>query len=182
MSFPVVVALTFAFALSLTVSWVRERRRRMWLERATIGLLVICVAGGFATLSAQSRKITETQKQSTQETVERRDQTCRLFEGDHLKDVQDLTRTYERLPKALDFYLRVSPKAFRPFLQASIMADLKRLEDEASVDSAPDFCDLPGERAEKLWLRSHGKQGAPPVGLPEPDPKIPQRPAGIPPG
>ena len=52
---------------------------------------------------------------------------------------------------------------------------------QARTDVAPDFCDEPGAKAEKLWRDSHGKQGAPPVGLPEPDPVVPQRPAGIPP-
>ena len=96
------------------------------------------------------------------EQTERRNQTCTLNEGDHLQDVTELRRTYKRLPQALEFYLETAPERLRPFLRNAIASDLVRLEKEARIDAAPQFCDEPG------------------IGLPEPDPVIPKRPKGLP--
>jgi hypothetical protein len=95
------------------------------------------------------------------ETSERRNQTCKWFEGDHLEDVKDLKRTYARMPEALAFYTAAAPNSLRPFLKSIIAADLARLEKEAMVDAAPEYCDESG------------------IGLPEPDPVIPERPKDL---
>jgi hypothetical protein len=94
------------------------------------------------------------------EGAQRRDQSCRLFEADHLADVQRLKRTYEYLD-------RLPVREYGSTLTREIVRSLPTLEDEARADSAPDFCDEPGAKAEKA--------GADPVGLPEPDPFIPKR-------
>ena len=84
------------------------------------------------------------------ESAERRDQTCNLFETDHLQDVRQLRATYR--------YLAGLPleERTRPLTQA-VLQGLPQLEREARADPAPDFCDEPF------------------VGLPEPDPVIPKR-------
>lgn len=91
------------------------------------------------------------------EGADRRDQSCRLFEGDHLADVQRLMRTYAYLERQS----RTSD------LTSEVVRGLPELEQEARVDTAPAYCDEPGAKAEKA--------GADPVGLPEPDPKVPAR-------
>jgi hypothetical protein len=95
------------------------------------------------------------------ETSERRSQTCTWFEGDHLDDVQQLRRAYKRIPEALEFYLEAAPKRLHPFLVGAVTSDVERLEAEARVDAAPEFCDEES------------------VGLPEPDPVIPKRPKNL---
>jgi hypothetical protein len=84
------------------------------------------------------------------DSTERRDQMCQLFEADHLADVNRLERTYRFLssPAARDD---------EALLQVALV-ELPELEREARVDSAPDFCDEDG------------------LGLPEPDPVVPDRP------
>lgn len=88
------------------------------------------------------------------EQFERRDQSCRLFEGDHLADVQSLEKTYEYLGA-------LTPEERKTTLNKTILNGLAEQEREAKVDSAPDFCDKPN------------------TGLPEPDPVVPTRPPSI---
>lgn len=84
------------------------------------------------------------------EASERRDQNCELFEADHLDDVKRLRGTYR--------YLMLPVAEQEPTLTKLVFAQLPMLEREASADQAPAYCDEEG------------------VGLPEPDPKVPERP------
>jgi hypothetical protein len=129
-------------------------------------------------LSNQNSKIIDrieaVQAQTAREGVDRRNQICLSDEREHLNAVERLDRTYRYL-------VRLTVKQFDEPINSAIFQQLPDLEDEAMTDQAPDFCDEPGEEQEKLWRQSGGERGAPPVGLPEPDPDVPQRPAGIPP-
>lgn len=91
---------------------------------------------------------------ATGEADKRRDQTCRLFEGDHLQDVKQLRDTYRYLGA-----LRPSERA--QTINVFVLRNLPQLERAARIDSAPAYCDEPG------------------VGLPEPDPVVPKRPRSI---
>lgn len=88
------------------------------------------------------------------EGVERRDQSCRLFEGQHLADVRRLRRTYRYL-------LSLSATEREMALNQFVLRSLPQTEREARLDRAPDYCDEPG------------------VGRSEPDPVIPHRPAQL---
>jgi hypothetical protein len=140
------------------------RFRRIW--RDIFPFIALAFAAWAVYLSAQRLDevervadiALELQITTDRESAERRDQMCRLFEGDHLQDITELRRTYERMPRALEFYKRITPPRLQPFVIGTVMADLRRLEQEAHVDSAPDFCD------------EHD------VGLAEPDPVVPERP------
>jgi hypothetical protein len=81
------------------------------------------------------------------EGADRRDQSCRLFEADHLADVEQLKRTYSYLDR------QTVPSE----LTREIVRRLPELEREARIDGAPAYCDEPG------------------VGLKEPDPVLPPR-------
>ena len=116
-------------------------------------------------------KLTQADHQRDLDRLAARNQTCLLNERDHLEDVKLLRRTYARIPQAVRFYLETSPPHLRPFLLNAIRTDLERLEKEARTDQAPAFCDEPGVEAER--------EGADPVGLPEPDPVIPTRPPAV---
>jgi hypothetical protein len=93
----------------------------------------------------------------TSETRGRRDQACRGLELGHRQEVRQLRRTYR-------FYLD-PPPSFRDLLSNPLVAQQLR-EDERAAQSdqdqygvfVPKYCDEPG------------------VGLPEPDPKVPERP------
>jgi type II secretory pathway pseudopilin PulG len=152
---------------------------RLMSVLAVVGALVAIVFAvvGFSKADAANEKnaeaITQAERAATHarrlavrlemEGRDRRDQTCTLNERDHLQDVRALRRTYARLPEALDFYEQIAPnEGFRQFLRSAVAADTQRLEKEARVDRAPEFCDEPG------------------YGLPEPDPVIPERPEGLP--
>lgn len=81
----------------------------------------------------------------------RSDQTCELFETDHLQKVQSLRRTYKYLAQ-------LTPEEASQPLNRFIITILPQNEQEAVIDRAPEYCDEPN------------------IGLPEPDPKIPDRP------
>jgi hypothetical protein len=119
-------------------------------------------------------RIETVQAQTAREGVDRRNQICLSDEREHLNAVERLERTYRYLAG-------LTLKQFGSPINQAIFQQLEDVEDEAMTDQAPEFCDDPGVKAEKLWRESGGERGAPPVGLPEPDPRVPQRPAGIPP-
>ena len=83
------------------------------------------------------------------------DQFCRLAEQDHKTDVDRLTEIYT--------YLDALPRSQydAPINQFVINSTLTTRETEAYNDKAPPLCDRPG------------------LGLPEPDPVIPDRPADL---
>jgi hypothetical protein len=180
MTLGVAVLFAAAFLVALGVAWTRERRRRERLERATLALLVICVAGGFVAISDQNRDIEQTQQDIKQtqarverETRQRRHQICLGDEREHLAAVNRLERTYAYL-------VELDPERPLSLLNQAILRQLPDIENDARTDQAPAFCDLPGEEVETLWRRTHGKRGSPPVGLQEPDPELPERPASLP--
>lgn len=90
----------------------------------------------------------------------RSDQACELFETDHLQDVQQLGQTYKYLAS-------LTPEERNQSLNKFILINLPNTEQQALVDRAPEYCDgtVPGTGAD--------------IGLPEPDPKIPDRPAEL---
>jgi hypothetical protein len=98
-------------------------------------------------------------EQIKREGVERRDQICLSAEREHLSKVLQLSRTYEYI-KLLD------PSEYTTSLNQAVLRQLPQTEEAAKTDVAPAFCDetLPG-----------GK----PVGLPEPDPVVPERPKEV---
>jgi hypothetical protein len=99
-----------------------------------------------------------------------RHQNCVLFESDHKRDVDSLSDLYG--------YLRtLSPAEFEQPLNRFILRTLPEREAEAGTDRAPAYCDEPGVRAETLYRLGRG--GAPPVGIKEPDPRLPKRPRGL---
>lgn len=88
-----------------------------------------------------------------QETAERRDQSCKISEQKQRGDVDQLKQTYDFL---------TNPPPGLENLVPIALTQLPQVEREAKADDAPAFCDEPG------------------VGEPEPDPKLPKRPKGLP--
>jgi hypothetical protein len=127
------------------------------LITVTLACMVPLLAGG--TLWAILENGTQNADLATQvrnlkrEGAERRDQTCLLFEGQHLTEVKQLERTYEYLSG-------LSQAQLSEPLNRAVMLGLSAQEEEAK-DRAPAYCDVKG------------------VGLPEPDPVIPKRPEGL---
>lgn len=156
----------------------RNRRRRDprdWvILRAIPALLIVAAVAAITALWAYrvSTRATEASARATEasrqvqiavrrivlEGEERRDQTCKLFETQHLADVKRLRNTYS--------YLGNLPVAeWGTTVTVAIVQGLRDLERDARTDSAPPYCDEPGALAEA--------RGAKPIGLPEPDPKVP---------
>jgi hypothetical protein len=101
---------------------------------------------------------------SAMETADRRNQICLSAEKEHLDEVTSLRRIYK-------FIGELSVDDIREPINKFIILNLANTEKEARSDDAPPFCDLPGQVAEK--------RGAKVVGLPEPDPEVPDRPADV---
>lgn len=91
------------------------------------------------------------------EGVQRRDQSCLIQEAKQRSDVAALKRTYDYLSGRTSY-----PQTQE--LRRIALAGLPRAFHEAELDDAPPFCDELG------------------VGEPEPDPPLPERPAGLPGG
>lgn len=119
-------------------------------------------------------------KRINREGIARRDQTCRGWEQSHRQEIRDLERSYA-------FYTDPDPPpALRELLNSPVaLASLAERVRNASNDRdpygqfVPDYCDEPGAKAERLYRRTHGARGAPPVGAREPDPKVPRPPASL---
>lgn len=86
--------------------------------------------------------------------VERTDQTCLLFERQHLREVRRLTGTY-------DYLVALTPEQRTDPLNRAILATLAEVEGDATSSVAPTYCDMPN------------------VGLPEPNPRLPDRPPAL---
>jgi hypothetical protein len=132
----------------------RTLRARL-ADGPTKGLIAwVVIFGGFVFGAYQLQENRDLIDRIEREGVERRQQSCQLFESDHLADVQALRRTYHYLGG-------LSARERRTGINRALLVNLPRTEQEARTDSAPDFCDKPG------------------VGLPEPDPVVPERPRGL---
>jgi hypothetical protein len=89
---------------------------------------------------------------TTLEREKRTDQICRIDERKQQKDIRQLERTYGYLLRELRAGRMDQP------LNVEILRGLQQTEADAREDDAPPFCDEEG------------------VGLPEPDPVVPDRP------
>ena len=133
-----------------------RRHRSTWrtvgiLWRNLVPFFAICLAAAAVLgVADQQQKLAGQARQQQREITERRDQTCRLFEGQHLADVERLRKTYEYLE-------RLPRREYGTPLTVAVVSGLRELERTARVDTAPRFCD------------------APDTGLPEPDPELPDR-------
>jgi hypothetical protein len=96
----------------------------------------------------------DSQRDFNAEALRARDANCLQFERDHLADVTQLRQTYFYLAQLRDDELGDAINRF-------VIARLPETERLARTDTSPDYCDAPG------------------LGLPEPDPVLPKRPAGF---
>lgn len=132
-----------------------ERRRTDWRMPFVLFLFgLMLVIGGVSTFAAL-KAISVTEK-IQQEGVERRDQTCVLFEREQLAATFRVVRTYE--------YLDELPREdYGSNLTRAIVRGLPEQETDARLSQAPPFCD---EKTE------NGRE----IGLPESknDPKLPK--------
>lgn len=122
-------------------------------------------------IDSQQTRIVAQQRQIEREGTRRRDQICLRDEREHLNAVNGLKLTYRYLGS-------LTQEQRRDPINALLLDQLPRTELEAKTDSAPPFCDQPGVKAERRY-RLGKPGGKPPIGLPEPDPKIPKRPAAL---
>ena len=123
-----------------------------------VAVLAIGIAAATSVIAATNtvniedfRKI---QEQTNQEAIDRRDQSCSLFERQHLTEVNQLRDTYRYLES-------IPPENRSDPINKFIRSSLPEVERTAQVDRAPPYCDEPG------------------VGLPEPDPVLPKRPKAL---
>lgn len=152
------------------------RRFELWLHRNRVRLLTIAVVLMFVTSLATAYLGFRAQQQRDKDFQEflavgtaRRDQSCRADEREHKRNVDNLRRTYRALNSP------TTRADLGPGLVKLIVAQMPQAEDLARNDQAPEYCDEPGVKAERLYRETNGKQGLPPVGLPEPDPVPPKR-------
>jgi hypothetical protein len=110
------------------------------------------------------RQVQQNQARIVAEGNERRHQSCLGTEREHLNNVTQLKRTYAYL-------VTLTPEDQASSINQAVLRQLPATEEQAHTDVAPEFCDEPGAAAEKA--------GAKPVGLPEPDPVVPERPAKV---
>lgn len=132
------------------------------------GLAIFATLGLFVSnqnrIQEQSRNNAEAISRIDTEGVERRDQNCNILESQHLESVRGLRLTYDYLA-GLTVAERQQP------INRLLIAQLPQTERQARIDQAPEYCDEPGAAAEA--------KGAEPVGLPEPDPILPERPEAL---
>lgn len=131
-----------------------------WTQLAAF-LLVVGVSI-FATHQAQNaaNDAQDTADAVAREVAQRKDQPCTHFEGAYQEEIDFLKRDYKLLTTT-------GPNAPLPDLQKFILDRIVYEEKQVKSDSdnhgayVPDYCDEPG------------------AGNPEPDPKVPERPAKV---
>lgn len=137
-----------------------EPKAKSFLRRHAHVFMYVIITCAFLYAVAQSndaqRDTAKVVRDFERDGAERRDQTCKIFEGGHLEDIQRLRNTYR--------FLNENP---RSEITKAVVQGLPEQEKRARTDSAPEYCDEPGAAAEA--------KGAKPVGLSEPDPIPPKR-------
>lgn len=135
---------------------VLARLERLWqnvVPLIALGLALWAVLGvqsraeEVANLAVQNARVI---REQAREARIRRDQSCTQDERRHLDDVTRLKRTYA-------FLSHLPTSEYGTSLTVAIVRQLPEVENEARHDVAPPFCDEPG------------------IGLPEPDPRLPER-------
>lgn len=137
----------------------RVARAWLWWDLWIRDAVVVAAIG----LSLWSTHITQstlstvkaTQHAQAREGAERRDQNCLIFERSQDRAVTQLRRTYEYLAD-------LTPKQLAEPLNTAVIAGLPAEVTDAQTSDAPPYCNAPG------------------VGLPEPDPLLPQPPGNLP--
>lgn len=142
----------------------REDRWRIRLNRFWVAAITIIVLWAALTAKSQIADLKHESKLRAQETAKRVNETCTINENKQLRDVLNLEKLY-------DYVLHLSKKDLRSSLNKAVVAGIPQAESDAETDDAPSYCDKPGVEAEA--------HGADPIGLPEPDHKIPPRPKKI---
>lgn len=118
-------------------------------HRGLVAFVILASAAAYS-----NYQVFNTQRDFEQESNERRSQSCELFERAHRKDVRNLVLTYEYLTG-------LTEKQKQDPFNKLIIRQLPEAEAQAFVGKAPPYCSVKG------------------VGLPGPDPKIPQRPDSL---
>lgn len=137
------------------IEWLEVRYRRVTeLLFASMVTTLVVTTLGLVFYGKQADRIEDEQSARAADSRERIDQGCKISEGKQLKDVTSLKATYKYL-------LALPPKQRRKGINGAIFAQLSSIEHEAEIDDAPAYCDQPN------------------VGLPEPDPVVPERPAEL---
>ena len=136
-----------------------------WALGRLLAYVLVAAAAFYA--SAASFQLNEENRRAIEQIEEQRissrHQICLSNEREHLQSVNALKATYA--------YLETLPDdAFTPSaanaINIAVLRSLPEREAEANVDVAPAFCDE---------TRSNGED----IGLPEPDPEVPERPERI---
>jgi hypothetical protein len=123
--------------------------------RAGIPLIWKAIAAGGVVLAAVAIFVAVVLNVKLEdEGANRRDQSCELFESAHLADVEGLRRTY-------GYLVELTPEQAAEPINRLLIRLLPEAEREARKDRAPEYCDEPR------------------IGLPEPDPVVPERPAAL---
>jgi hypothetical protein len=133
-----------------------------------LAYILIAAAAIFASARTfdLAKSNTEALQQISREGVERRDQSCRGDEAEHVQEVTRLTRTYEYVDS-------LPTKSFNDLdtINKAIIRQIPDIEADAKTDPAPEFCDKTVINPETGEREN--------VGLPEPDPIIPERPESV---
>ena len=118
-----------------------------------LGYLILALGTLYAVAetSKTANEAKDAVEQSRQTSKRSRDQVCRVFEGQHLREVESLRNTYVYLDRV------VARHETGDTLNQFIIRGLPATEVKARSDPAPAFCDKPN------------------VGLPEPDPVLPKK-------
>lgn len=134
-----------------------RRAYRVWSE--LIPVFALCIAL-YAVIEVEG-----TVNSIQQEGVDRRDQTCVVFERDAIAAKVSYVNARDQLGQTEEYLSNLTPEDKNSSINVAVAANLPRLKNavdqrwrEARAAKAPDYCDLPG------------------VGLHEPNPVLPARP------
>lgn len=154
-----------------------QEHRRLLPTLRLLAFLLVFAAAIFSSVRTfevadQTRELAQKNsavlRRINMESTERRNQICLSDEREHKENVDRLVRTYGYIES-------LTPRQRGNAINQAVILQLPVTEKTAQTDTAPDFCDEPGVKNEKLYQRTQGEQGKPPVGLPEPDPVVPKR-------
>lgn len=147
----------------------QKHKRNHWPALRLAAFVLLAIASIYA--AARTFELADENRKAVArievQRIDSRNQICLSDEREHKDKVNQLVRTY-------DYIAKLKPSDYDQTINVAVILQLPQTEKAGQTDTAPDFCDITRHVRGK-----DGKLHDVAVGLPEPDPVVPKRPAQV---